>query len=164
MKMIQKAIPLLLLWAVCGGTAQAITVTVAGAIDYTLPDNITNAGDYYADVQTLTGTHNLSVTGVTTPNTTGWKLYAKLESSVSGLTVNVKRDGNGSGGVSLSGGESYTPLSTSEVLLCTATGTSDISSIPFSYQVQGLRNNLSQVSKGTKTWRINYRVVEDITP
>lgn len=164
MKMIQKAIPLLLLWAVCVGTAQAISVNIAGTVDYTLPDNITNAGDYYADVQSLTGTHNVSVTGVTTPGASGWKLYARIESTVSGLTVSVKRDGNGSGGVSLSGGESYTPLSMSEVLLCTATGINDISSIPFLYQVQGLSSNLSQVSRGPKTWRIHYRVVEDITP
>lgn len=165
MKMIQKAIPLLLLWAVCVGTAQAITISVAptNAIEHTLPDNIANAGDYYADTHTITTQSSISVQGVALTGVSGWKLYAKLEPAPTDtdITVKVRRTGSGSGG-SISGGESFTNLGTSETLICTYTGIGDITGIPFEYQVSGVgvSGNLIRVERGSHSWRVKYRVEE----
>ena len=164
MKMIQKAIPLLLLWAVCVGTAQAISVSVtpSGVLSHTLPSNVTNAGDYYGNAQTITTQSSLSITGVAQSGVTGWKLYASLEQSPTDpdITVRIQRTDSVSG-INCTGGS--ITLSTAEgSAICTYTGTGDITGITFQYQVDGVgtSSNLIRVANGTHTWKVKYRVEE----
>lgn len=123
---------------------------------YNLTDNITNAGDYYSAVLegVLPATATISID--TAGNTaTQWKVCAALSNPISGISVNVKRDGVGSGGT-ISDGNSYITLNATEKYLFQGQGS--ISSIQLLFKLENI--DVSD-GHGDKDFNIVYRVTTD---
>ncbi len=131
--------------------------------DYPTLSTLTTAGEYYdTSFESSSSAATLSISaapgtpsadnsecGATNP---AWKISAWLSTSVTGLTIQVKRVGNGSGG-SLTGGDTYLTLNTAaQTFFC---GSGDISSIGLQFQV----TDFSEADgNGTDTWAIRYTV------
>jgi len=104
----------ILIFFICISSANAITLTQTIASDVVFdltPVAPTDAGDYFNNSYTRDNTQ-LSIDGI--PNTTKWKIYAKLSNFVhSGqqkIKVQIKRQGDGTGGTLPSGGNTYKTL------------------------------------------------------
>lgn len=123
------AIGLWLTGIIAATPVHAISVT-ATDWGYSLPDNITNAGDYYGGA--LTTTTDVSVGG-TTSSSQAWTLAVRLSTAVTGMTVQVKRTGAGTGDSIPTGGDSFITLTTAQQTLCSGTG--NVATIPLEYQI-----------------------------
>ena len=144
--------------------ANALNISVG---DWDYPSSafnaITGAGDYYDSVINSSSTAaalsvgsapsspvvSNSECGATDP---AWRVTAYLSSIVTGLTIRIKRTGNGVGGA-VYGGESYSTLSTTPITLFCGNG--DVSDINLQFQVDGLD---VMDGYGLKTWNANYTV------
>lgn len=128
---------------------EAISIT-ADDWSHTLADNITNAGEYYADSTSTSTTVNI---GGTTNTSQAWTLAARLSSPMPGLTIAVKRTGTGTGDSIPAGGDSNITLTTAYQNLFTGTG--NISGIPLAFLISGLDVTDGY---GTKNIQIEYQV------
>lgn len=113
-------------------SATAATVAKPDDWQYSLPDNITNAGEYYNDA--LITSTDVTVIG-TTPSE-AWSLAVRLKTAISGIDIHVTRTGSGSGDSEPTGGTNSLPLSTFFQPLCSGTGS--INNIPLEYQISNL--------------------------
>lgn len=148
-------------------TIQAISVTATTATPaYTLPDNITNAGDYYSSTDLSPNvTTSVNITGAASNN--GWTLYARLNTSpTTPPVINLKLTQLGSftgGGGTLNCGTvgSVIQLTSVPVQLCTFDAKKDVSNIQFSYQVTDYTNSSNNIAaSGTHSWNIIFTVTE----
>lgn len=144
-----------------GISLPAAAVSVSASTDWSncqASDSITDAGDYYTG-SLESGSALLSCTDAyltisgTATSTTAWTLSARLVSSATGLGLELKRTGNGTGSSAPSGGTDYTTLSTAYETLFTGQG--NVSSIPLQFRV----NNLDvSDGNGTKNIQIQYQI------
>lgn len=123
---------------------------------------ITNAGDYYGSTLepgSTTGlscnSSSLSISSVAT-SSTAWTLEVGLQNSVSGVTVQVRRTGTGSGDSVPSGGSSYITLSTAKRTFFTGTG--DVSSIPLAFRISDFGVEDGRAWDGANRIEIEYEV------
>lgn len=134
--------------------ANAISVA-ADDWTYTLNDNITNAGDYYAD--TLTTSTKVSISG-TSSGLQAWTLFARLTTSASGLTIATKCDEenttcNSVNSITSAGSDGYQTLTTAFLPLFSGSG--DISDIPLKYRIS---NFDVTDGNGIKNIQIEYQI------
>jgi hypothetical protein len=127
--------------------ANAISVAADDWTD-TLADT-TNAGDYADSFTTST---SINISGTTSSSQT-WELSARLTTAMTGLTIDVKRTGNGSGDSVPSGGNADQTLTTAFQPFFTGSG--NVSGIPLQFLI---RNIDVTDGNGTKDIKIEYQV------
>ncbi|UOG91863.1 MAG: hypothetical protein L3K52_17000 [Candidatus Thiothrix sulfatifontis] len=149
------------------GVALATTALPANAISVvaddwfdSLPDTITNAGDYYPSTFTIRTNIEINSVGL---NSSGLPASWELKACVKPVTnwiagmLDVKRDLGSSSDSSLQNGLNYVRLDTST---CPSTltlfkGTGDVNSIPLEFQIS---NFDVTDGNGTKNIEIEYQV------
>ncbi len=135
----------ILIFFICISNANAITLTQTIASDVLFdltPVAPTDAGDYFNNSYTRDNTQ-LTIDGI--PNTTKWKIYAKLSNFVhSGqekIKVRIRRQGNGNGngtGVNIpSGGNTYKRLNETSYKYIFR-GQGNRADIPIRTQIKGI--------------------------
>lgn len=149
------------------GVALATTALPANAISvvaddwsYSLPDTITNAGEYYPS--TFTTRTNIEINSVGL-NSSGlpasWELKACVNSVTNGIAValNVKRELQSSSDEKLQDGLNYVRLDTHTCpnRLTLFQGTGDVSGIPLEFEIS---NFDVTDGNGTKDIQIEYQV------
>ena len=123
-----------------------------------LQNTITQAGDYYSstlssDEATLSCDDAfLTITGVAT-STTSWSVSTRLVDSLSGMNLELRRSGNGTGDSTPSGGDSYTTLSTAPQAFFSGQG--NVSSIPLQFRI---RNFDVSAGNGSLNLQIQYQI------
>jgi|GEM_PF-4968167 len=140
------------------GVALATTALPANAVSVvaddwfdSLPDTITNAGDYYND--SFTTSTSVTIGGTSSSSQT-WTLSVRLTNSVNGLTIGTKRIGSGTGDTVPSGGNStYQILTMAYQPLFTGSG--NVSGIPLEFQIS---NFDVTDGNGIKNIEIEYQV------
>jgi len=153
---------ILIFFLVLSSQVFAISISTT-KFDYPALNALTTAGEYYdTSFESTSSAATLSISsapimqsadntecGATNP---AWKISASLNTSVNGLTIQVRRVNNGSGGT-VTGGDNYLTLSTaSQTFFC---GSGDISSIGLQFQVVDFSVDDGH---GTDTWNILYKV------
>lgn len=120
-------------------TSQAIELDVTDWSCELAEVGVQNAGDYYpselqlGDTATLTCTSaTASITGLIN-NTDSWGLTAKLASALSGLTLEIKRDGSVSTGNPPTGGNNFITLTTASQTFFSGTGNTE--GIPLTFRI-----------------------------
>jgi hypothetical protein len=106
---------------------------------------VQNAGDYYpselqpGDTATLTCTNaTASITGLIN-NTDSWSLTARLASALSGMTLEIKRDGPASTGNPPTGGNDFITLTTASQAFFSGTGNTE--GIPLTFRISNFDVN-----------------------
>lgn len=143
---------------------QAATITVS-QWNYTLADNIVNAGDYYAP--TLDSPANASRIAIDLGGiATYWKVQAKRESS-SGINISVMRTGNGSGDGSIADsnlGSGLILLNQSFKTLFCGYGSNTRTDIPLQFHLSNLDVDDGYSTSGTPlNIPITYQIITNTT-
>lgn len=149
---------LLVTWVLPVAAADVTT----GASPVTFPDDfiantVTVAGTYYG---AATSTNNSLVTVNNIASGKTWKVYARLTTAVTGLTVRVTNTGSGGGCAVTSNGTQTLDTTTSPgklIFSCSATDT-PATAVPLQFQVEPTP---AYGNGSNKTFNVTYEAIEE---